>query len=487
MDDNDLLFGYNSLQESVNDCKCSSQADVLARLLMRENVYIGGPPGSGKSSVVKKFIQVLNEETNNSVNIAVTASTGIAAKLIGGITVHSFAGIFPGDTEQDAIKRVLSSRKDVQTTIKDAHILVIDEISMLPPETLDMVDSVMRAVRKNDEPFGGAQVVFMGDFLQLPPVRKRGEKYEKEHAYDADSWQEANLSYCYLDKIHRTRDKKLQRILVAIANEKVGVEEKAILQERVSYAPDGSDKRDPKKTYTNLFTRNVDIDKYNQEKLAENPNKDVIFKAIFNGDTHAPEMKKLMKSTNYEETLVLKKGATVMVTTNKFGAVNGDIGVVEDIVDYSGNDVVLVRLNNGEKVRVGTITVDAHRRVPSLKGKGYDYIHMGSIEYMPLKLAYAVTVHKSQGQTYDGVVADLSNCFAPGLGYVALSRVRSLNDLIITNIDDRVFKMNKTGVKITRKIKRAGLKNREKVLQDIDLYESVLTNKLSRAVYWSCI
>lgn len=484
MVEKDMLFGYNSLQDSVNDCKCSSQADVLARMLMRENVYIGGPPGSGKSTVVKTFIDTIREDTDNSVNIAVTASTGIAAKLIGGITLHSFAGIYPGDTLRESMERV-GSRSDLKSGIKDTDVLIIDEISMLPPEILDSVNEIMQYYRQSTEPFGGVQVIFMGDFLQLPPVRRRGDEYEKEYAYEADSWKNANLVYCYLDKIHRARDEDLQRVLIAMANGKMGIEEKAILQERVSYAPDGADMRDPKKAYTNLFTKNMDIDTYNNKRLAENPNPPSTFSAFTSGDTQSPEMKKLLKSTNYEEVLSIKDGATVMITANKYGAVNGDIGVVQRVVTRAGFRFIVVLLNDGREIEVSYISVHAQRRVPNRAGKGYTYIPVGSLSYVPLKLAYAVTVHKSQGQTYDGVVADLSNCFSPGLGYVALSRVRSLDDLIITDINDRAFKMNETGVGITRKIKKKGLDNRKAVLDNIDLYESVLTNKLSRSVYWS--
>lgn len=479
---NDPFLGYETFDDAINDYKITSQAEVLARLFNKENLFISGPAGSGKTTVINRFKEWLETEYDGNVLVAVTASTGIAATLIGGKTIHSWAGLGIS-TEPFNPKKLdpqfFTRRKDMAA----ADVLIIDEISMLPAYLLEKLDLTLKHARRNKKPFGGIQVVFIGDFLQLPPVSKSTDEVNTDFAIATDAWKEADIKYCYMDKTHRATDKKLKFILAAMAINKVDGRVRALVNNRIMVD------REKDKVYTTLFTMNKNVDAYNEQKLNENPNPVKIFYSKEHGERSKVE--KIYKANNISELLRFKNGATVILTSNindldqGIFLANGSIGVILEM----RSDYIKVRFNSGITYNVPKNFYPFEEEVAvydeKTGGTKSEKIVTASVEQIPLKLGYAITVHKSQGQTFDGVVVDLSKCFTPGLGYVALSRVRTLDDLIITGFSEKAYDINERSLKISRYAKKKAHLDRKKLIENKEHYQSLLDNTEKREMKWT--
>lgn len=478
---NDPWQGYDSLEDALADYKCTTQAEVMARLLNRENVFISGPAGSGKSTLINKFIKIIDAEYQGNFEVALTASTGIAATAINGQTIHSWAGLGI-DTSPFNRQEIPGQMLAKRNAIKYLDVLIIDEISMLPAYLFEKLDQVFRHFRRSDEPFGGVQVVLMGDFLQLPPVDKKEDGVNADFAATTQSWKDLNLSYCYMDKTHRASDPRLAEVLSKMSRDLVDEDVKAIVNERLNR------RKSPNKTYTTLFTTNKNVDIYNQKALKENPNLSKHLLARSSGA--AKEVQKLFRNNNIPETIELKVGATVLLTSNtplptgKFYA-NGSIGEVVSLTP----ETVRIRFNDGETVSIMRKIYRAVEKVPAqdpITGKTVKYEkEIANVEQFPLKLGYAITVHKSQGQTLDGVVVDLSQCFTPGLGYVALSRVRSLDDLIIRDISPKAYTIDPKSKRLSNFVKSKALQGRQEFIDKREDYEVILTSEMYRQMLWN--
>jgi hypothetical protein len=478
----DPFIGYSSVEEALSDYKCSTQLEVLSRLLSRQNLFISGPAGSGKTTIVRRFIDLLDARFKGSFNVAVTASTGIAATILGGRTVHSWAGLGISDepfNPKELPPQAWNRAKDIRYT----DVLIIDEISMLPAHILDKLDATLKYFRRNKKPFGGIQVIFMGDFMQLPPVSKEG-KSEARFAIASQAWKDADITYCYMDKTHRAADPRLKHVLMAISQGKMDTKARAALDERAAYQTT----KDPGKAYTTLFTTNKNVDAYNTSELAKNPNPSKHFVLVESGEEKYCKL--IIKSYNLLDTVTLKEGATVILTANlqmpgEELYANGSIGVVEDFTEEGS---VYVRFNNGKKILIApkdyshklkkTLPIPGTKRTETVEEE------VAVVSQIPLKLGYAITVHKSQGQTFDGVVADLSKCFTPGLGYVALSRVRALTDLVITDINENAYAVNEKSRKITNYVKHRGLAARAEFIAKQEEYSQLLTNHEALELHW---
>ena len=379
------------------------------------NVCITGEPGSGKSYLVGKYIAYLNE---HNIEVAVTASTGIAATHIQGMTIHSWSGLGIRDTLSEYDLDALLQNERLVERMRKTHVLIIDEISMLDAHTLGMIDDVCRALRQNSAPFGGMQVIFVGDFFQLPPIARGGRM--SRFAFEAPAWTAAGLLVCYLTEQHRQEDPLFLDMLLSIRKGVVTKEFHRQLAAR-NVAPKGSE------TLPQLFSHNADVDRINKEELSKISGNARIF------DMHTKGSKALAESLKRgclsPETLLLKEGARVMFTKNDFeqGFFNGTLGTVVNFAKEDGLPVV--RTNTGDMIKVSNTEWAAEEGGKTL----------AKIIQLPLRLAWAITIHKSQGMSLDAALMDLSGAFEYGQGYVALSRVRSLSGLYLRGYNERAL------------------------------------------------
>ncbi len=405
-----------------------TQQEALDILKTGRNVFLTGPAGSGKTHVLREYIKHLKEL---GANIGITASTGIAATHMGGVTVHSWSGVGIRDSlHQDEIIEI-SEKQYVKSKVKNSSVLIIDEISMMHHFRLDLVDSIVREIKKKDEPFGGMQVVLCGDFFQLPPVQRSGER-EALFAYHSKSWQDLGLKVCYLEEQHRQKDDDYLKILNSIRNNKIDNEVVNILQNRFNQ----TSQFEP----TKLYSHNRDVEKDNEEELNKIGGKIYEYKMHTRGKQNLVDS--LIKSCLAGETLRLKEGAKVMFVKNNFeeGYANGTLGIVTKCNDSN----IKVRTLSGQDI-------DVERASWQIEEDGK--IKAEIVQY-PLRLAWAITIHKSQGMSLDEAEVDLSRSFEKGMGYVALSRVRTLSGLYLKGLNEMALRVNDEVLEIDRKFKK---------------------------------
>lgn len=407
------------------------QSQALAILKTGANVFLTGEPGSGKTHIVNEYVACLRDR---GIEPAITASTGIAATHISGMTIHSWSGIgIKTKLDKRDLHKITSSQY-IAKRVRRAKVLIIEEVSMLLPGTLSMVNAVCREIKQSLKPFGGMQVIFSGDFFQLPPVVKTEienfrqitliEKSSTRFAYDSPAWAEANPIVCYLTEQYRQDDSKFLAILSAIRHNAFGSDHLHQIATRKI------ERRAVPSNTPKLFSHNADVDRLNNEVLSKIPGNPCAFTMSSQGqDVLVATLKKGCLSP---ETLSLKVGAAVMFTKNnpKERFVNGTLGTVEGFNKTSGYPFVKTR--SGQRIEVEPMdwTLEENGKVRA------------QISQLPLRLAWAITVHKSQGMNLDEAVMDLSDVFEFGQGYVALSRVRRLSGLYILGWNERAFQVH---------------------------------------------
>jgi len=398
-----------------------TQEQALDILKMGYNVYITGPAGSGKTYVLNKYISYLK---NKGVEIGVTASTGIAATHIGGVTIHSWTGMGIKNVLTEYDVEALQEKQYLWKRFEKVKVLVIDEISMLHHFRLDLVDKVCKGFKRNDKPFGGIQVILCGDFFQLPPV---STSYEDPgyFVYHSNSWKNSNFKICYLEEQHRQLDNATISILNEIRNNNVSPKSFEILQSKIALPHTDEDGAF---SPTRLYTHNVDVDMINYKELEKIKSDEKTFEMISRGGDMLVDL--LKKSCLALPKIKLKVGAKVMFVKNNFevGYVNGTLGTVTAI----GKNGPVVRTYKGQIIDVEPASwkIEEDGKVKA------------EITQYPLRLAWAITVHKSQGMSLDYVEVDLSKSFERGMGYVALSRVRSIDGLRIIGLNDTALKVS---------------------------------------------
>lgn len=384
-----------------------NQTTALQILKSGQNVFLTGSAGTGKTYLLNAYIKYLKER---NVAVAVTASTGIAATHLNGMTIHSWSGIGVKNSLNGAELQKLKAKKYLRKNLETVQVLIIDEISMLHKNQLDMVDKVLRFFREDGRAFGGIQLVVSGDFFQLPPVGEAHETPRDKFAFMSQAWLDARLTVCYLTEQYRQDDNRLNTILNEIRNNCVSPPSLQLLQDSRNSQLDHEQP-------TKLFTHNIDVDRINARHLQALPGNSKRYQARAKGNPKLVES--LKKSVLAPEALYLKKNAKVMFVKNNLekGYVNGTVG---HVTGFSDDDFPVVKTLTGR-------TVFAEPEEWSVQNEsGHP---LATFTQLPLRLAWAITVHKSQGMTLDAAEIDLTQTFEKGQGYVALSRLKSLRGL----------------------------------------------------------
>lgn len=391
---------------------------IIELIYKGENVFITGYAGTGKSYILNMLKKMFK--------IEVTSTTGLAAVNVQGQTIHSWAGIGICNKPVSAVVENILKRSNLKKQILNSHILAIDEISMLDAKTFDYIDTVLKVARNDIRPFGGIQLLLFGDFFQLPPVDK-----ENGFCFHSNSWSELNLKTVFLEKIYRQQDEKFIRALSNMRTNSLTADDIELFQSReVSYNTYDSD-------ILHIFSTNREADNYNNFKFnavntpvhtfistdkihkkkeiievnREQPNKglskfDLITWEMFDKYCKAPLI------------LELKEGCKVMLLKNHSfakGLINGSCGTVLKIDKES----ILIKFDNGTEEEIPSHTFEYYR--------GGELV--ASRDQYPLRLAYGITIHKSQGMTLEQLVVDCKRIFECGQSYVALSRVKTLEGL----------------------------------------------------------
>ena len=402
------------------------------------NIFVTGRAGTGKSTLLNYLISQTKKK------VVVCAPTGVAALNVGGTTIHSLFGFQPGIMGNQDIRRRMNSR--VREVLKAIDVLVIDEVSMVNADLMDAISTALGIAKgRAKQPFGGAQVVMFGDPYQLAPVPGReadeiahmAENYQSHWFFDAHVWRETELERYELTEIFRQSDEEFKGILNAIREGKC-------TQEMLDYLNQRGNRFPPHPDVIRLATVNAAVDRVNRHRIEQIPTPVTEFHAAFSEQ----DAKHFGKNLPAEPVLQLKVGAQVMFIKNDeakrttAGAVvrrwvNGTIGTVVGLPKQGG---VVVEVD-GEKLEVEPATWEKVRyelksEFDEATGRFKDVLEavpLAEFQQIPLRLAWAVTIHKSQGQTYDEVVIDLGGgAFSAGQTYVALSRVRSLEGMYLT-------------------------------------------------------
>ncbi len=382
-----------------------------------KNLFITGRAGTGKSTFLKYFCE------NTKKQFVLLAPTGVAAVNIGGQTIHSFFRFKPGVTLDEAEK--IGKRNQKNKLYQKLELLIIDEISMVRADLFDCVDIFLKKARKNNLPFGGVQLLFIGDLYQLPPVERAEEKesfkrvYESPYFFSGRAMKELTLEIIEFEKIYRQKDSRFINLLNKVRNKSIEEEDIHKLNER--YIKDFDEKEYQDHIY--LTTRNLQADEVNGRNLDRLKEKKFIFTAESDG-----EFERNLHPA--EEILILKKGARVMFLNNdKFNRwINGSLGWVKKI----NKEKIIVAVDGGGEEEVEQYTWEINENYFDQEIKIIKRRTIGSFTQVPLKLSWAITIHKSQGKTFDKVVIDIGRgTFTSGQAYVALSRCRSFEGIVL--------------------------------------------------------
>ena len=403
----------------------------------QRSVFLTGKAGTGKTTLLREIIETTHKNT------VVVAPTGIAALNAGGVTIHSmfqlpFGGFIPDNSAPDfsesakfetraTLRRHFKMSALKKSVIRNMELLIIDEVSMLRADLLDAMDFMMQTVRKKNNPFGGVQVLFIGDLLQLPPVIRDDEwrilknYYQGKFFFHSHVVQQNPPLYIELDKIFRQTDDAFISVLNNLRNNQISNEDIAALNQYVQ--PDFDLKAN--KGYITLTTHNTKADLMNTDALDSLEGKEWLYSPEIIGDF--PD-----KIFPVEAQLRLKEGAQIMFVKNDLSFdkkyFNGKMGIIKSL---SAKEILVHFPEENKTIEVEKYEWQNIRYKVNNTTKEIEEEVLGTFVHYPIKLAWAITVHKSQGLTFDKAALDVSQVFLPGQAYVALSRLRSLQGLIL--------------------------------------------------------
>lgn len=412
------------------------------------SVLLTGEAGSGKTYLLNQFITDVRKQGKK---VAVTATTGLAATHLGGSTIHRWSrmGILDHLTPKFFKKLTKNDRK----RMLEVDVLIIDEISMLNDYQFDILNQILKTVRSDLRPFGGVQVVLSGDFFQLPPIRSERKADSQLDIFasglpslgfvtESAAYQELAPKVCYLLGQFRQQDDSLSQILTSL---RAGIFEDYELQQLQRRLFKEEQLPASKQSRVNLHTNNVDVERINARALAQIKAAPYSYQMQGQGGRYGLES--LARSVLAPQVLELKLDASVMAVKNdpKNRYVNGSLGRVVDFYQQGGVWLPIVEFNSGRRVKIAPESWEL-RENETLIAK---------VSQLPLRLAYAITVHKAQGMTLDSACINLAKAFTPGMGYVALSRVRSLDELFLTGLNQMALTVADQARQLDVDLKRA--------------------------------
>lgn len=416
-----------------------TQEQALKIMKTGVNIYLTGSAGSGKTYLLNQYISYLQD---HDIAVAVTASTGIAATHMNGMTIHGWSGIGVKEYMNEHELELLEEKKYLWKRFEKARVLIIDEVSMLHGYQLDMIEKVCKRFKRSSSPFGGLQVILSGDFFQLPPVEKSKKENTSKSSmvYESEAWKILNPAICYLTEQHRQEDDVLTEILNTIRSNSLEEKhyeqlDKCIDQELSGMKP------------TKLYTHNINVDTENELELAQINGATKVFNMTSKGHDIIVDI--LKKSCLAYEELKLKIGAEVMCIKNNFekGYVNGSRGKVVGFETETSYPII--ELYNGNRVTIA----------PELWAIEEDGRVKASITQFPLRLAWAITIHKSQGMSLDNAEIDLRSTFTYGMGYVALSRVRKLSGIRLVGFTKESLLVNPKILELDQDLRNESYQN----------------------------
>jgi len=446
----------------------SEQQKAVDYAGQRRSFFLTGAGGTGKSFVIQHIVEAIELSGRD---VALTAMTGCAALLLGpkAKTLHSWAGIGLGKEPAEVLVAKIKKSRKAKGNWLSADCLIIDEVSMMTPDLLDKLEHISRLIKKDPRPFGGLQIILVGDLYQLPPIYKEGElaAAAAQFVFESQCWCKHIQNVVVLQSIHRQTDPIFLQILKEARAGKLSEESIDILQTRKTNA---WKKLEIKPTL--LFTRRADVDDVNTTQLQKCSGDDVVYKVktVKLPTVFATEQdiqwttERMDKNSPYVPELRLRKGAQVMLLTNKYTEhklVNGSRGIVIGFTDDNDKKRLLElearaqTTDLNETIKLLKTQIDSSQRLPIVKFKSggtliidchaweSDEIKGLQREQIPLRLAYAVTIHKAQGATLDCALVDIGdNTFEYGQAYVALSRVKSLDSLYIWDLNPAAFRVH---------------------------------------------
>ncbi|MDR0857243.1 MAG: AAA family ATPase [Mycoplasmataceae bacterium] len=399
--------------------------DLLDGIKGGQSYFITGPAGTGKTHLMKA---IYNSLKNDGEKIVLTSTTGSNALNLGGVTIHKLTGISI-HTNKAYIGFMKTSflYSGIKKRMQNIDIIVIDEVSMLRSDQFELIDELLKQVSGNQKPFGGKTLIFTGDFYQIPPVVRSWEKNKTQWLFDCQAWKDANIKNICLTKIHRQLDSRFSNFLNDI---RVGIwkpEDKEIVKECES--------REVSDDSTTFFSTNEECEIRNKKKMDELPGEEKTYIAKVTGKRnkkYAHEKEAIVKDVIAKYELHLKVGADVIVVANDVNSryANGTQGVVQEL----GEKYVIIKTNDDKLLR---ITPFVWKKV-DIKNKV-----LAKFEQIPLLLSYALTIHKAQGMTLEKAVVDCKNIFACGQLYVAVSRVKKLENLKMLNFHEKQIMVSK--------------------------------------------